>query len=518
MSQHFSMIATQSMRLEQRLTPQLIQSMEILQLPLMALETRIREELEINPVLEDASLHDEPSGATAAEDQPAERPEADTSREQAESFERLERLSREYDFDPGDLPYGRVRNNGERDAKMDAMANSAARGPSLQEHLERQWSLMELSPEVKHAGLIVIGWMDPDGYLRTKAEHTLAEKNAGDSGSILPLLIRRDAAEAERLDDEIAKSVHPPIDPGVLEEAIARVQTLEPKGVGARDLTECLLIQLDALPESHELAETLVENHLHDIAKNRFPVIARATGRTVEEIKEAMAIISRLHHHPGSVFSPEEVPPIVPDVMVDYADDGDGYTVRLTRGNSPSLRISPQYRHMLTAREADATALAFLRKNLESAKSLIDAIHFRRDRMLEISRVIVERQREFLDFGPQFLKILRMRDLAEELGCDPSTISRTVDGKYMQTPRGIYPMRMFFTGGTETQDGDAISWDAIKMKVKEIIEREDKADPLSDDAIAKQLSEQGNVTISRRTVAKYRAQLMIPPARERKQF
>lgn len=519
MAHNLSMVPSQSMRLEQRLTPQLIQSMEILQLPLMALEARIREELQANPVLEEATR--EGPDAAAAEGEVSTEPvneAAETAKHEAESFDRLDRMVREYDFDSGDQPYGRSTGGDERDAKMEAMSNSAARGPSLQEFLERQWALMDLSPEVKQAGIIVIGSIDPDGYLRTRGEHAAAESGAPEGENGLPLVIRRDSTSLERLDGEIAHSVMPPIDPGVLEEAIARVQSLEPRGVGARDLTECLMIQLDALPEHHELAELLVENHLEDIAKNRLPVIARETGRSMDEIKDAMAVISRLHHHPGVIIAGHEVPTIVPDIIVEFAETGDGYTVRLTRGSAPRLRISAQYREMLSERGAGAEARAFIRKNLESAKSLIDAIQFRRERMLEIAKIIVDRQREFFDFGPQSLKVLRMRDIAEELKCDPSTISRTVDQKYMQSPRGIHPLRMFFTGGTETSDGQAISWDAVKLQVKQIIEQENKSDPLPDDQIAKQLAGAGHVNISRRTVAKYRAQLNIPSARERRQF
>lgn len=518
MAHHMSMVPSQTMRLEQRLTPQLIQSMEILQLPLLALEARVRSELEANPVLEDAELRDEPmpaatdaTDATVDAEKPAASPEA-------ESFDRLDRMSREYDFDPADQPYARpAAASGERDAKMDAMANSAAPGPSLQEYLERQWAMMDLSPEVRHAGLTVLNWMNPDGYLRTRAEQD--SRDDGKTNGSLPLIIRRDTASLEKLDDEIARSVTPPLDAGVLEEAIARVQTLEPRGVGARDLTESLLIQLDALPEHHPLAETLVENHLDDMARNRLPNIARVTGHSIEEIKEALSVIARLHHHPGSLISPEQVPPIVPDIIVDFAEDTDGYTVRLARGQWQGLRISPHYRLMLEqGAGGDGEAKSFLRKNLEAAKALIDAIHYRRDRLLQIAKIVVERQREFFDDGPRHLKVLLMRDIAAELGCDPSTISRTVDQKYIQSPRGIDPLRMFFTGGTETAAGEVVSWDAVKQKVREIIDEEDKTNPLSDDEIVKHLIAAGQVNISRRTVAKYRAQLNIPAARERKQF
>ena len=203
-----------------------------------------------------------------------------------------------------------------------------------------------------------------------------------------------------------------------------------------------------------------------------------------------------------------------PDIIVDYEEDGDGYTVRLARGSSPRLRISNQYRRMLQDKDADKKVREFVRNRIEAASAIIDAIQYRRERLLQLAKVVVDRQREFFDFGPQYLKVLRMRDLAEEFGCDPSTISRTVDGKYLQAPRGIYPLRMFFTGGTSDSAGDSVSWDSLKAKVQEIINQEDKSHPLSDDEIVKRLGET-SVPIARRTVAKYRAQLGIPSARQR---
>jgi RNA polymerase sigma-54 factor len=253
------------------------------------------------------------------------------------------------------------------------------------------------------------------------------------------------------------------------------------------------------------------------VAKNRFPAIAKATGTSIEEIKEALSVIAKLHHHPGLLITSTELPYITPDIIVDYAEEGDGYAVRLTRGNSPRLRISPQYRRMLEENRDDRETREFIRKHLEAATTLIDAIHYRRDRLLQLAKIVVDRQREFLDFGPQHIKVLRMRDLADELGCDPSTISRTVDEKYLQTPRGIFPLRMFFTGGTETADGEAVSWDRLKARVKEIVDAEDKRQPLSDDEIVEKMAESG-LPIARRTVAKYRALLGIPPARQRQAF
>jgi RNA polymerase sigma-54 factor len=269
--------------------------------------------------------------------------------------------------------------------------------------------------------------------------------------------------------------------------------------------------------DADPLHAELVRKHLGDLAKNRFPAVAKATGRSIEEIKEALQVISKLNYRPGLLVRPESIPRITPDIIVDYADEGDGYAVRLARGSSPRLRISTRYRQMLQDKSTDRKVREFIRQRIEAASAIIDAIQYRRERLLELARVVVDRQREFFDYGPQNLKVLRMRDLAEEFHCDPSTISRTVDGKYLQSPRGIYPLRMFFTGGTSDSTGASVSWDSLKAKVQEIIDQEDKSHPLSDDEIVKKLGET-SVAIARRTVAKYRLQLDIPSARQRREY
>ncbi|MBN2562696.1 MAG: RNA polymerase factor sigma-54 [Phycisphaerae bacterium] len=515
MSQYLAMLPSQQMRLEQRLTPQLIQSMEILQLPLLALEARIREELEANPVLEEYEESPSPEAAKERKENP---PQSEESQAEAESFDRLDKMSRDLEFDPGDLAYGRSRgdSDGERDPKLDAMSNTAARGEGLSEHLLHQWALVEADEEVKRAGDVIVDWMDEDGYLRSESEHRPSRDN-GDTPESAPVIVRRGDGAMTRLMEEIAMSRTPPIESEVLDEALSLVQMLEPRGVGARDLTECLLIQMDAGAEAEPLSAELVREHLDDLAKNRFPAVAKATGRSIEDIKEALKVIGKLHYRPGLLIRPDNVPRITPDIIADYADDGDGYTVRLARGSSPRLRISSHYRRMLQDKSGDKKVRDFIRNRVEAAGAIIDAIHYRRERLLELAKVVVDRQRDFFDYGPQYLNVLRMRDLAEEFGCDPSTISRTVDGKYIQAPRGIYPLRMFFTGGTSDNSGKSVSWDSLKAKVKEIIDSEDKLAPLSDDEIVKRLGET-SVPIARRTVAKYRAQLGIPSARQRRAY
>lgn len=490
MSQFMSQQLSLGLRQEQRLTPQLIQSMNILQLPLMALEAKVREELERNPALEEGE--NEAPARTEESDkfESADLEPSPENRELLEGFTRLDQISREYGIDDSDQIFGRPRQaSGERDAKMDAMANTASRPESLNEYLLRQWAFMEIADDqLANAGELIINYIEEDGYLKT------------------PL-------------DEIAEQHVPPFTLEEMEEALSWIQTLEPPGIGARDLQECLLIQLDLLAEEEdvELERLLVQNHLTDIEKNRFPVIAKATGRSIDEIKRAMHNLARLHPHPGTLVGGRDVPRVTPDVIVEYAEDGDGYTVRLARGNSPRLRISDTYRRMLQDSRNNKEARDFVRKNLESAGALIDAITYRRNRLLEVAEEVVQRQRDFLDVGPTGLKVLRMSELADKLGCDPSTISRTVADKYVQTPRGIYPLRYFFTGGTEANGGEATSWDSVKARVQAIVDAEDKKNPLSDEVIAAKLQSEG-IDVSRRTIAKYRQQLHIPAARQRREF
>ena len=283
-------------------------------------------------------------------------------------------------------------------------------------------------------------------------------------------------------------------------------------------MSECLLLQLDALPGDNNLERTLITRHLSDIAQNRLPAIAEATGCSIGEINEAMkAMRSSICLHPGYLVGDRSVPVIRPDVIVEYAETGGGLTVRLTRGNAPALRIREEVAAMAKNRKDGAETREFARKHVDAAVALIDAVKFRRSRLLEVSHAIIEKQHEFFNVGADGLQVLRMGDLATELECDPSTISRTVAEKYMQTPRGIYPLRYFFTGGTETGDGETVAWDRVKIRVKELTEKEDRTAPLNDDQIAALLKNEG-IQISRRTVAKYRHQLEIPHARQRRKY
>jgi RNA polymerase sigma-54 factor len=487
MSHAISQVLSQQMRMEQRLTPQLIQSMAVLQKPVAELETYLREAMEANPALE----LEEPTGighnGQAQQAQPEPRLAEETAR-----FSRLSDFARTYGRDIlGDdraPAFRRAADSGSRDAKMELMANVPDRGANLHDYLREQWSIAELgSEEVRQAGEHLIAAIEPDGYLRVPMEET-------------------------------AQRARPPIPAPVLKEALEEIQLLDPPGVGARDLQECLLLQLEALPGDNRIEYELLAKQFANLLNNRLPAIARETGYSIGEITEAIrAMRSQLVMHPGLLVGDHGERPVRPDVIVEYADTGGGLTIRLTRGNMPKLRVSEQLREIAQCTDGDPELRNFARRRVDEANGLIDAVQFRRGRLLEVTAAMIRHQREFFDSGMKAMKGLRMSELAEELNCDPSTISRTVAEKYMQTPLGIFPMRIFFSGGAEMADGENASWDSVRQRVREFIAAENPNSPYTDDQVADHLRVEG-IELSRRTIAKYRHQMDIPAAKRRRSF
>ncbi|MEX2673327.1 MAG: RNA polymerase factor sigma-54 [Phycisphaeraceae bacterium] len=501
----------QHMRMEQRmkLSPRMIQSMEILQLSTLALEERIDQELEGNPLLELKEVR--PNENTPTENTQNDGENLDespmvvadaanaTGEESAQDFQRLAEMTEQYGetWDQNNFSsaesYTPRRFDGERDAKMDAMANTACRGASLTEQLLDQWRFVEVKPTVHRAGEHLIEFIDDDGYLRVDT-------------------------------DQILRQAPPEITRAELEAAIPIIQRkLEPPGIGARSLQECLLLQIDAIADEDgeddqlHIARRLVTDHLKDIEMNRLPRIAKQAGITVDEVKQGMARLRRLDPRPGRRLAPERPQPIIPDVIVEFDPVHDCYVAALARGRQPSLRISPQYRELSQDRGQDRDTRQYLAKNMNNARWLIDAIRQRNSTLLRVVNVVLDAQRDFFDHGPEHLKPLPMIQVADQLSIHVGTVSRAVSEKYIQTPRGIYPLRMFFSGGTESSDGEEMSWAAVQAKLKQIIDDEDTQKPFSDDQLVEQLKAQG-IEIARRTVAKYRQQMNIPPARRRRQY
>jgi RNA polymerase sigma-54 factor len=529
-----------------KLAPRMIQSMEILQMPLAELEERIEQELESNPTLELSDGDGDDAGVQAQiaeerrEERQADRPLEFDGTSGGQDFERLESFEEthpdaaenEYSasdysgssqseaaadarnaglsLEPGS--YSQSRNAGERDAKMDAMAAAPARSASLLEQLRGQWALVDVEPILRPLGELILSFIEEDGYLRTPLD-TIAERAVVDA--------ERDLASGLPIFKE-----RPTV--ADLERALKAVQLfLEPAGVGARTPAECLQLQLDALEdegadmgwpqEAFANARVLVSGYLDDLTQNRLPRVAEKTGLSLEEIKEALTLLRRLSLSPARRLVEETNRPIVPDAIVEYDPEQDRYIAYLNDARLPNVRINQEYARLSRDKAMEKKDREFLKTNLGNAQWLLDAVGQRRHTLLRVIRAVVEAQREFFDFGPQALKPLPMTGVAEQLGIHVATVSRAVAEKHLATPRGIVPLRKFFSGGLHTDGGEDVAWDAIKVALKEVIDAEDKGHPLSDEALVDELKNRG-IEIARRTVAKYRDQLNIQPARLRKTF
>jgi RNA polymerase sigma-54 factor len=516
---------SQSMRMSQqmKLAPHMIQSMEILQMPLAALEERIEQELESNATLEidegtpesradnaaPGETFDEPP-TSGGEDSPLEVDAQHGTDDFArlDSYERTNPEAADNAYDGTDRARERerdfddrrpAREDGEGDAKSEAMANTAARAESPAEQLAEQWGLSDVDPSLRPLGEMIVGFIEDDGYLRTPLE-TVLEKSP-------PLPDGRHPTLAE------------------LERALRAVQLmLEPPGIGARDTRECLLLQIDAKEAESPITDPLwatvrkiVEDHLDDLANNRLPRIAQRTGASIDELKKAIDRLKTLSLAPGRALIESKEAPITPDAFVEYDPENDRYYAYLNDRRLPNLRINQEYALMAKDRGTPKPTREFIRTNLGNAQFLMEAIEQRKRTLLRVVEAVVVAQREFFDFGPQAIKPLPMTKVAEQLGIHVATVSRAVAEKYLATPRGTVPLRKFFTGGTVSDSGEEVSWDAIKAALQDVIEKEDKANPLSDDQLADELKARG-LEIARRTVAKYRGQLGIPTGRLRKAY
>ncbi|MCI0585290.1 MAG: RNA polymerase factor sigma-54 [Planctomycetes bacterium] len=472
----------QSLRLEQRLlqSPQMIQAMQILQLPGLELRERVERELEENPFLEVV----EPEAPRAEEPHPSlEGRSADGSR--LELIGRLERLLDEKPQGGGSPSRGSY--DGEEDAHYDALLNTPDPHGTIADRMLPDLRGEELTDRERRIGEYILNCLDQRGYL---------------------------ASSLEEISMALAGEL-----PGVSVEEVAavldRVRRLGPPGLGARDLKECLLLQIERLGGRGDLERLLVESYLSDLANNRLPKVARETGRSLEEIKEAYAFLRTLNPSPGAQLDGGRAAAIAPDVIVEEVEGEP--SVSLERGDIPAVRVSPDFRRMLEEAKSDRGAFELLRRKLESAKWLIEAIGQRESTLLRISKEIVKRQRDFLENGPSRLRPMRMQEVADAVGVHISTVSRAIKGKYLQSPRGIVEMRSFFTGGTEMESGEVESQTAIKERVRGLVEKEDPRTPLSDEEIADRLREQG-LGIARRTVTKYRRTLGIPPSSVRRAY
>jgi RNA polymerase sigma-54 factor len=492
----------QHLQLQQKqiLAPRMIQSMEILQLPIMALQERIEQEMEENPVLE---IKDEEADAEVsleagadAESPDAESPDApseeerelviDEAQNNEEDFERLLNMDEQWPdhFEERSHPSSnRVDEAGER--KHDAMANMAARPQSLHDYLHDQLGWFDLKPELRAMADRIIYNLDANGYM---------------PGSLQDLL------GVDATDEDLA----------LAQKALGLVQKLDPPGIAARSLQECLLMQLVAGMPFYEQLKTLISNHLEDLEHNRLPAISSRTGYGIELVKQTLEELRKLNPKPGAIFGETPVAPVTPDVFVDVQENGQ-YKVRMEETNTPKLFISPYYRKLITSGKANEETREYIKRKVNSAQWLIDSIQQRRGTLSRVSQAIVDHQTRFLAKGPEFIEPLKMQQIADKVGVHVTTVSRAVDDKWIQTSRGIFPLKRFFCGGTIREDGEEVAWDKVRLKLQEVIDQEDKQSPLSDDALKAELATHG-ITVARRTVTKYRKAMKIPSSRQRREW
>ena len=468
----------QSLALQQVLSPQLQQSLLILQTPLLELRNLVQQEMETNPVLEELP---EDSGAD-------ERSETEASADEnfRDEFEKLASLDEEWrDYMAQSASSNSDGRRGSKDAdeKRQFLFDSIPVQETLQQNLVAQLNQTVLSADDRKAAELVIGNIDDDGFLQSTPEEMAL--NSG--------IPQEDFERMLRL-----------------------IQGFYPTGVGARDLRECLLIQLQRQGKEQSVEYRIVSEHMDDLGRHRFPEIARRMATSVEEVQKAADNIARLNPRPGQVFAAAPQNYVLPDVVVEKVDGE--YQIAFNNEQIPHLRISNLYKDIIASGDAQTGDVKdYIRDKIRSGKFLIRSIHQRQQTIMNIAQQIVSRQRDFLEHGPSHLKPMTMAEVADAVGVHETTVSRAVSGKYMATPQGVFEMKYFFTGGYETATGESLSNISVKQSILDLVKHESGSAPLSDQEIVEILTERG-IPIARRTVAKYRSELNILPSHMRRKY
>ena len=463
----------QELKLTQSLvmTPQLQLAIKLLQLSRLELVEMVREEVQTNPVLEDVSAPEVASGSPEPPPQEPEKPEMDW-----DAY-----LQGQSEYRQGGIDF-----SARDEEEDDFMSNISAAGGSLSEHLAWQLGICGLNPEDSALGEFIIGNIDEDGYLR------LLERDPASTDS------EHEAASVQ----EIARCAGVPVEDA--SRVLTAIQQFDPPGVGSRTLRECLLTQARFMDVRDTVVEDIITDHLEKLASRNYKAIARALGVQVEDVFEAARVINKsLNPTPGAGFGVDESRAIVPDVFIHKV--GDEYVITLNEDGMPKLKISPYYRELLksTGAATSDNAKGYIQDKLRSALWLIKSVHQRQRTVYRVVECIVRFQREFLDQGLKYLKPLVLKDVAAEIGVHESTVSRVTSNKYVQTPRGIFELKYFFSNGMSSGGGEEVTAEYIKEKVRKIIETEDPKHPLSDAQIADKLKEAG-IVVARRTATKYR--------------
>ena len=464
---------SQNLALQQVLAPQLQQSLLILQAPLLELRNLVQQEMETNPVLEDLPNEPSPDEPNRAE------PSADDNFK--EEFDKLARLDEEWrDYMAQSSSYsGRSQ---EAKDKRQFFFDSIATEETLQQHLMGQLNQTALAANDRKAAEIIVGNIDDNGFLQSTPEEM----------SLTSGIPKED-----------------------FEKMLALIQSFYPPGVGARDLRECLLIQLQRDGKQNSLEYKILSEHMEDLGKRRFPEIARRMGIGVEQVQKGANNIARLNPRPGQAFSAAPQNYVLPDVTVEKVN-GD-YQIILNNEQIPHLRISNTYKDIIAQDNNGSEVKDYVRDKIRSGKFLIRSIHQRQQTISNIAHQIVSRQRDFFEHGTSQLKPMTMGEIAEAVGVHETTVSRAVSGKYMATPQGVFEMKYFFTPGYQTATGESMSNTSVKEAILDLVKHEDGNAPLSDQEIVEILSERG-IPIARRTVAKYRTELNILPSNMRRKY
>jgi len=470
-----------NMRLTTKLvmTPSLQQAIKLLQMSKLELVDEITQELTVNPVLEEAQ---EPREGEAPEpevrtDEPAPAPEKPA--EGLDSFQEIDYQSYFQDY----LDAGYTPRPPSEEIEAPPLENTLTRPQNLSEHL--LWQLAMNIPEGidREIGKAIIGNLDEDGYLKATVEE-------------IQTMGAFPTADVERV--------------------LSQIQEFDPTGIAARDLRECLLIQVRALDMEETPQETMIRDHMDLLQGRKIKELAQALGCTQEEIHRHLEIIRGLDPKPGKKYNVDRSSYVVPDVYV-VKVDGE-YTIVLNEEGLPRLRVSSFYRRMVDRSNTQVTREArdYVREKLSSALRLIKSLEERQRTIYKVARSIVNFQRKFLDHGFEHLRPLVLRDVADDIQMHESTVSRVVNNKYMHTPRGLFEMKFFFHSGIASAQGDDVSSLAVKERIKKLVAEENSGRPYSDAALAKILANEG-LQIARRTVAKYREELRIPSSNERRQ-
>jgi RNA polymerase sigma-54 factor len=456
------------------LTPSLQQAIKLLPMSTLELRDLLTQEMVENPMLEEVPVED----TQAAEQQTTEeKPEAKPEAQKTDSWD-----DADYQYFFGEYLDDGYRPKAPQEVReLPPIENTLSTSSSLSDHLLWQLSLQSEDDRLREIGEAIIGNLNDDGYLVASL-------------------------------DELAAMGPWPLDQ--VEHALRLLQGFDPVGVAARDLQECMMLQLRHLGLEGTPSERIVTEHLRALQNHQIPEISRKLGMSIEELKEHVEVIRHLDPKPGLRFNPTPSQYVTPDVFVEKIDDE--YIVFLNEDGLPQMRISPTYRRLLDkdGNHGEETR-AYVRDKFNAARWLIKSVQQRQNTIYKVARSIVNFQREFLDQGIEHLRPLVLRDVANDIGMHESTVSRVVTNKYMHTPQGVFEMKYFFHSGISSSYGESVSSVTIKQRIKKIIESEDAKKPLSDSKIVSILQREGLV-LARRTIAKYREELKIPTSNQRK--